>query len=116
MIAALFTMVAGVHAQSDEPVTSGTCGDCTWSFDADKNVMTISPVAGGTGRLADFPDIMEAVNQGGVDEETQAELFKRPWGDFSQDIKQLIIEDGVTYIGKWCFILIALEEVVIPKA
>ena len=116
LIAALFTFVTGIYAQAEESITNGTCGDCTWTFDADKNVMTISPVAGGTGRLADFPDIMEAVNQGGVDEETQAELFKRPWGDFSQDIKQLIIEDGVTYIGKWCFILIALEEVVIPQS
>ena len=116
MIAALFTMVAGVHAQSDEPVTSGTCGECTWSFDADKQVMTVSPVAGGTGRMADFPDVMEAIEQdGSIDPETQAELFKRPWGDFSPEIKQLIIEDGVTYISDWSFVMIAIEEVVIPN-
>lgn len=109
----------GVWAQgTEEPtaVTSGTCGDCTWSFDADKQVMTISPVAGGTGRMADFPDIMEAIEQdGSIDPETQSELFKRPWGDFNPEIKQLIIEDGVTYISDWSFIMIAIEEVVIPN-
>ena len=117
LIAALFTLVTGIYAQAEEPVTSGTCGDCIWTFDADKNVMTISPVAGGTGRLADFPDVMEAVNQDGdLDYEAQAELLKRPWSAHSQEIKQLIIEDGVTYIGNWSLILIGIEEIVIPPS
>ena len=64
LIAALFTMVTGMHAQSEEVVTSGTCGDCTWSFDADKQVMTISPIEGGEGRLADYPDLSEVITHG----------------------------------------------------
>ena len=117
LIAALFTMVTGMHAQSEEVVTSGTCGDCTWSFDADKQVMTISPIEGGEGRLADYPDLSEVITHGeDFDEETVAELFKRPWGNLSQEIRKVIIEDGVTYIGNWCLILMATQEIVIPAS
>ncbi|MBR5295064.1 MAG: hypothetical protein IKU24_00575, partial [Clostridia bacterium] len=59
----------------------GTTGDCTWWLDGTK--LTIS----GTGAMADY------IPNRGVDywPETSA-----PWGT---NVTEIIIEDGVTYIG-----------------
>ncbi len=55
---------------------SGTTGDCTWTLD-DNGVLTIS----GNGAMADYDD----------------------WGPWGIDITEIIIEDGVTYIGAYAF-------------
>ena len=56
--------------------TSGTTGDCTWTLDG--TVLTIS----GNGYIGDYSWLGS---------------IEHPWG---YDITEVIIEDGVTRIGK----------------
>ena len=58
-------------------VTSGTTGDCTWSFDASAGTLTIS----GEGAIANG----------------------QPWQDYMSRIKRIVIEEGVTSIGTNAF-------------
>ena len=61
--------------------TSGTCGDnLTWTLD-DEGTLTIS----GTGAMADYTS------------------NSSPWYPFNSDITSVLIEDGVTSIGKRAF-------------
>lgn len=67
---------------------SGQCGDnLTWSL-SDDGVLTIS----GTGAMWDYPD------GGGIDQITTV-----PWGKYADELRQLIIEDGITYIDSYAF-------------
>jgi len=67
-----------------EVATSGTCGEnLTWIFDENSGTLTIS----GTGRMADF----------------DYEYSSLPWYAVYEEIKQVVIEDGVTYLGKCAF-------------
>ncbi|MBQ1507488.1 MAG: leucine-rich repeat protein, partial [Ruminococcus sp.] len=68
---------------SESAPTSGTTGDCQWSFDESTGTMTIS----GSGAMEDY------------DEDTDV-----PWYSYRSDIKSLVIEDGVTAIGNYSFI------------
>ena len=75
------------HA-AETPATSGTCGEnLTWTFDAATGTLTIS----GTGRMDDFgPWGEDGVN--------------RPsWEQYDYRIQSVIIEEGVTSIGKRAF-------------
>jgi hypothetical protein len=58
-------------------VTSGTIGDCNWSYDESTSTLTIS----GNGAMGDY------------------DRFETAWQDFEEDIKSAVIEDGVTSIG-----------------
>ena len=71
-------------ATSDEAVQdqSGTTGDCTWSFDEETNTLTIS----GNGKMGDYNWSSDM-----------------PWYDFDYDIKNVVIENGVTSIGRGAF-------------
>ena len=67
---------------SAETPTSGTCGDSlTWEYDSATYTLTIS----GTGTMYDYPH------------------NKRPWESYEDNIKVIIINDGVTSIGRYAF-------------
>ena len=73
----------GAHAQT--VVKSGTCGEnVTWTLD-DQGTVTIS----GSGEIIDFVDF-------GPDESLSPFRGK-------ESIKKVIIEDGITHIGRVCF-------------
>lgn len=82
------------------PVATGQCGDAlTWSLDAD-GTLTIS----GTGDMWDFITIY-GTNYG-------------PWASVISQIKQIVVEPGVTSIGKNAFLSIHmdhLEKVTLPE-
>lgn len=62
---------------------SGTCGSgLIWRFNQDTGVLTIS----GQGAMYDYESVGDA-----------------PWFAFSNDIKQVIIQDGVTSVGENAF-------------
>ncbi len=62
--------------------TSGTCGtNLSWSYDSSAYTLTIS----GTGDMEDYSD------------------DNRPWESYERHIKTIVIEDGVTSIGKLAF-------------
>ncbi len=65
-----------------ETIASGTCGDnATWSLGSD-SVLTIS----GTGTMTDFQNMIYI-----------------PWQTQSTTVKQVVVEDGITYIGDYAF-------------
>lgn len=68
-------------AWSSLPVESGAGENLSWSFDQDERRLTIS----GTGPMYDFIDTLP------------------PWYDMNFDIKDVVIEDGVTSIGAYSF-------------
>ena len=80
-----------------EESASGKCGEnLTWTLD-DEGTLTIS----GTGAMDDMPEFLE----------------DRPWQDDSVKTKQIIIEDGVTSIGKHAFqAFFNLASVTIPDS
>ena len=86
--AALKELLDSLEPPEPQP-TSGVTGDCAWTL-GENGVLTIS----GKGAMGDYQ-------------------FKQtlPWGS---DIKKLVVQDGVTYIGKWAFSECAdLEEIVL---
>ena len=61
---------------------NGSCGeDVTWNFESSTTTLTIS----GYGAMADFAE------------------NEQPWRDYKGDITTIVIEDGVTHIGKNAF-------------
>ena len=72
---------------SAENETSGTTGDCKWSFDENSLTLTIS----GNGKMADY-----STNSYGTNPNTT------PWRNFK--ICKINIEYGVTHIGNYSFI------------
>ena len=71
-----------------EPATVNACGDgVTWALD--NGVLTISYAGSGTGAMADFTESWES--------------NPIPWKDNLYDITSIVIEEGVTSIGKMAF-------------
>ena len=89
---ALVASVSAIYAQS------GTCGNnLTWMLDAETGVLTIS----GTGTMNDFDPRRNPV----------------PWGNYTSNIKTVIINDGVTSIGMMAFAeCSSLTSVTIPNS
>ena len=87
----LITLLVSLSAYAEE---SGTCGKhLKWKLTAE-GVLTIT----GTGKMQDW---------GGI---------TRPWSPYS-NVKQVIIGDGVTTIGKWAFSgCSSLTSVTIPNS
>ena len=81
---------------SETIVASGTCGDnLTWKLD-DEGTLTIS----GKGAMTEWVDIDSA-----------------PWKTYSNTINKVVIQPGVTSIGKNAFSLCTnLESITIPKS
>ena len=67
----------------------------TWSFDDETGVLTIS----GTGEMMDYH------NNGvlPISDTKMAIVTSAPWGAFYDDIKSVIIEEGVTSVGNYAF-------------
>ena len=89
---------AAKPAQSSQPETKWQkCGDTDtkWHFDEAKGVLTIS----GSGAMEDYSD-----------------ESKTPWRTHRESIKKVIIENGVTQIGKKAFSLKNLIDVTIPES
>lgn len=63
-------------------VTSGTTGDCKWSYDADTDELKIT----GSGRMADYDS-----------------RYDTPWNASIDSVKSITIEGGVTYVGNYSF-------------
>lgn len=76
---------------------SGTTGDCTWIYEASTQTLTIS----GNGKMGDY-------KYNGSD---------NPWYDFRDNIKKVVIENGVTKIGSYAFLHCTnLTDVTIPDS
>ncbi len=77
--------------------TSGSCGEnVTWVYDSTTTTLTIS----GTGAMADYT---------GYDD--------TPWYNYHDDITKVVIENGVTTIGKFAFDYCGfLTSVTIPES
>lgn len=58
---------------------SGVSGDCQWSFNPDSGALHVF----GKGRMADYEKVSLT-----------------PWYEYNEQISSVIIEDGVTYVGK----------------
>ena len=82
-----------VRAGEEDTPTSGTCGEnLTWELDLETGTLTIS----GTGDMKDY----EQVYNGDADYSFSS---SSPWSN-CDDIKSVIIESGVTSIGKCAFV------------
>lgn len=81
---------------AEAAVVTGTCGNnITWEY----NDETFELVLSGSGAM------------------TESEYGKQPWKDYNDDIKSVVVNDGITSIGKNAFCeLYALESVVIPNS
>ena len=91
LILTLFSFSA-IHADDN-----GSCGDnLTWKFTSSDGTLTIS----GTGNMTNFVDNRYV-----------------PWGSLRNEIKKVVIGDGVTNIGKFAFdICNNLTSVTIPNS
>lgn len=86
-----------IHFNYNPPIeTSGQCGnDVYWSFDAFSKTLKIS----GMGSMWDFDEVPQ------------------PWSAFQDDLETVILEDGVTSIGKTAFLdCCQLTSVTIPDS
>ncbi len=73
---------ASVGPLAASAATTGTCGDnLTWKFNRSKGALTIS----GTGEMYNY------------------EYDKVPWFEYLEDVKKIVINDGVTSIGDNAF-------------
>lgn len=67
--------------EATEIIDSGTCGEnATWTLDAD-GTLTIS----GTGSMFDYSN------------------GKTPWANYATEIKAVVVEEGVSYVGSRAF-------------
>ncbi|MGN0606860.1 MAG: leucine-rich repeat domain-containing protein, partial [Oscillospiraceae bacterium] len=74
---------ATIHYNNSSADDSGSCGEnCTWSFDETTGTLTIS----GTGDMEYYNSLSDI-----------------PWYDYRENIKSVIIENGVTSIGYLAF-------------
>lgn len=75
---------------------TGTCGEhITWQFDGDSRKLTI----GGSGPMNHFDKSMPT-----------------PWAEWREEIRHVVIEEGVTMLSDCCFMkCVNLEIVEIPK-
>ena len=91
-----FVAALPLTASAEETVASGTCGEnVTWTLD-EAGTLTIS----GTGAIYDYSSSEE-----------------RPWFDHLASIKAIVIEEGITRIGKmalsYCYMM---KELTIPTS
>ena len=77
---------AGINGFTFVPI-GGETGDCTWSFDPSTGTLTVS----GSGEMANYDWI------------SSTESINVPWWDFRNQIKSVVIGDGVTVVGNSAF-------------
>ncbi len=101
------TSLTGAMTVSASEVANGTCGDLTWTLDSD-GVLTLS----GNGAMATPYDWEYGVDQDLTDY-PDIYTYKK---EHKEDIKEVVIEEGVTSVGFCAFYQMPnLETVVLPK-
>ena len=81
-------------------IHEGTTGDCRWTlYDTDGDNTEDLLVIGGTGAMPDYYGSAE-----------------RPWNDYRENIKKVVVEEGITALGYLAFTYCSnLEEVTLPS-
>ncbi len=83
----LCAMLTFMPANAAAIVASGECGtSVTWALD-DSGTLTIS----GTGETYSF------------ERPTGSVYIEQPWYNYNENIKRLVVSNGVTYVGSWAF-------------
>ncbi len=92
----IFIVLLMLLASTASAQTSGSCGEnATWSFDTESQTLTIS----GTGAMADYNS------------------STMPWEDLKANIQSVVINEGITIIGRSAFLGCAnLNSVIIPES
>ena len=109
-LAMMVTAVTGAMSVSAE-TDSGDCGEVKWSFDSSTGKLTIS----GEGAMAS-PDDVVGVNLDITDEGLGDFSNTYSYKKYKKDIKEVVIEEGVTTIGFCAFYNMQnLETVVLPS-
>ena len=80
-IAVLIGIVPVMSLTVFAATTTGTTGDCTWSFDDTTGTLTVS----GNGAMADYTN------------------GSQPWYAYKDSIKTVIVEKGVTAVSEYAF-------------
>ncbi len=84
VVLSVIMLLSIVPITASAATVSGTCGDnLTWTYNTSTCTLTIS----GTGPMYDY------------------DYGTRPWETYEDSIKKVIIEDGVTTIGDYAFVL-----------
>ncbi len=100
LVLLLSVIPMGLFTITASAATSGTTGDCTWSLDG--TVLTIS----GNGKMGNY---IRAYN-----DVLRKNTTNAPWGI---DITEVIIENGVTAIGRYSFdACSSLTKVTLPES
>lgn len=96
MVCMIFTGI-GIMPQTVQAKTaSGNDGEIHWEIKGD--TLTLSAVKGTNGRMKE--DDSDA-----------------PWFEYGKQIKNIVIQDGVTSLGAWAFVTCyQVEQVIIPKS
>ncbi|MGN1412342.1 MAG: leucine-rich repeat protein [Oscillospiraceae bacterium] len=105
--------------EDDSSVTilkSGKCGDnLTWTLDKDMT-LTIS----GTGDMYDFVETIPMTTilvSGSFTGVEKTGCYTVPWKDYRENIKSIIIEDGITSIGELSFLgCTNVTSIIIPSS
>ena len=81
-------------------IHEGTTGNCTWRlYDTDGDRTEDLLVIGGTGAMPDY-----------------SSLADRPWNDYWENIKKVVVEEGITALGNSAFRSCSnLEEAALPS-
>ncbi|EGD47403.1 protein of unknown function DUF291 [Ruminiclostridium papyrosolvens DSM 2782] len=77
-----------VYEEKEEPEksTTGTTGDVSWSMDTETGKLILS----GIGKTADYSSATDPANSA-------------PWLDYMDQIQEVVVEEGITYLGKRLF-------------
>lgn len=103
----LVVFLLSVSPSMRAEVKNGTSGQCTWTFDTVTGVLTITAGSDG-GAMADYQY---------VDTESVLDSYvNSPWWADRMNIKQVVIEEGVTYIGELAFNNCRLTDIVVPNS
>ena len=90
-----------VYAQTSGSCAANGAGNtCAWSYDALTNTLTIS----GEGEMKNY-------NYSPSDATSEA-----PWFLYKDEIKNIVIENGITNIGKAAFLGTKVEKIDIPNS
>ena len=101
---------------SDEGIKSQTSGkygdDIEWNYDEESAVLTLS----GKGEMGD-PITIVTVDETTNTTTTSYSTNAVPWNPFNQQIKEVVISDGITSISRYAFWwLTQIESITIPDS
>ena len=103
----LVVFLLSVSPSMRAEVKNGTSGQCTWTFDTKTGILTISP--------GDDGGVMDDYQY--VDTESVLDSYvNSPWWADRMNITKVVINDGVTYIGKLAFNNCRLTDIVVPNS